>query len=62
VEKDIQFSIRLPNGLYRKLNFIAADKDVSRNRLITGYLQAAVEEAQIEIPSSLSFRKEPQPQ
>lgn len=48
-----QFSIRLPEELYRKLRFIAADRDQPLNQVITEALQAAAEQARISVPSDL---------
>ena len=48
-----QFSIRLPEDLYRKLRFIAADSDQSLNQVITEALQAAAERTRISVPSDL---------
>ena len=56
----VQFSIRLPDDLYRRLNFIAADLDVSRNQLISRYLLEAVEGVRVSLPKSLSPSQEPQ--
>lgn len=53
-----QFSIRLPVELYRKLRFIAADKDKSLNQLITEALLAATEEARISVPIELLGNQE----
>ena len=54
-----QFSIRLPMELYRKLRFIAADRDKSLNQVITESLQAATEAAHISVPIELLTLQEP---
>ncbi len=54
-----QFSIRLPIELYRKLRFIAADRDKSLNQLITETLQAAMEGAHISVPTELLLPQAP---
>ena len=49
----VQFSIRVSGELYRKLNFISADLEISRNQLINQYLLEAVEGAHVSLPKSL---------
>lgn len=48
-----QFSIRLSMELYRKLRFIAADRDKSLNQVISDILQAATEQARVSVPNDL---------
>ena len=48
-----QFSIRLPNELYRSLRFIAADRDLSLNQLIATILQEALGDYRISPPNEL---------
>ena len=48
-----QFSIRLPIELYRELRFVAADRDLSLNQVITEALQEAMAKARISVPTGL---------
>ena len=54
-----QFSIRLPMELYRKLRFIAADRDKSMNQMIIEALLVATEGAHISVPTELLPTREP---
>lgn len=51
--KDTQFTLRLDSELYRRLRFIAADRDVSLNELINRLLLEASANCRVSPPSDL---------
>jgi hypothetical protein len=52
-EPEKQLTVRIPDGLYMKIRFLAADKDMSVNDTITLYLQEATAGARISPPTEL---------
>lgn len=51
--KDTQFTLRLDSELYRRLRFIAADRDVSLNELINRLLLEASANCRVSLPNDL---------
>lgn len=55
--KDTQFTLRLDSELYRRLRFIAADRNVSLNELINRLLLEASANCRVCLPSDLVARE-----
>jgi predicted HicB family RNase H-like nuclease len=53
-EKPIQFSIRLKPDTYRRLKFIAADRDEPLNKIVSRYLEEATAKAHVSLPNGLN--------
>lgn len=53
MKETVQFSIRVPLDTYRRLKFIAADRDETLNRVVTRYLQEATAKARVSVPTDL---------
>lgn len=61
-EAERQLTVRIPEDLYKRIRYLAADKDASINDTITLYLQAATAEARISPPIELLSPPSLQPQ
>lgn len=49
----IQFSIRIQLDTYKRLKFIAADRDETLNKVVSSFLQEAVAKARVSVPTGL---------
>ena len=54
MKETIQFSVRIPLDTYKRLKFIAADRDETLNTVISRYLREAAAEARVSVPTGLS--------
>lgn len=55
----VQFSIRIPLEEYRRLKFIAADRDTTINALILSAIRGATAKARVSVPTDLLREEAP---
>jgi predicted HicB family RNase H-like nuclease len=53
-EKPVQFSVRIKHDTYRRLKFIAADRDESLNTVVSRCLEEATAKARVSVPTGLN--------
>ena len=53
-EKPVQFSVRIKPDTYRRLKFIAADRDQPLNAVVSQFLEEATAKAHVSVPIGLN--------